>query len=174
MAEEQNVRTKKLYIMRHAKSSWDHPGLTDFQRPLNRRGLSDAPQMGDWMVSHDCVPDWVFSSTAIRARSTAELVTARFPNFSTDNLRLIDQLYHAPANVYLNLISQLNDNIHQSVMLIGHNPGLEDLVEELCGHYQVMSTAAIAVFDFCSDSWQQLARSGGELAAVWRPKEIFH
>ena len=126
------------------------------------------------MVAHGPTPDWVYSSTAKRAHSTAELVTAQFPNFTTDNLHLLDQLYHAPANVYLNLISQLDDKIHQSIMLIGHNPGLEELIEELSGHYQFMSTAAVAVFNLNQISWRQFAQSGGELAAVWRPQEIFY
>jgi phosphohistidine phosphatase len=175
---------KQLLIMRHAKSSWSDINSTDHERPLNRRGLKAAPQMGRFVAQQSCVPDLVFCSTAIRAQQTAELFIENCAGIELDQLYLVDEFYHASPRTYLEQLASI-DNVQSSngqtnarsietAMVIGHNPGLEELVLRLSGNYETMPTAAIAFFRLNIECWSAILNSkGAELIDVWRPKVIF-
>lgn len=161
---------KTLLLMRHAKSSWSDSELADHDRPLNRRGERDAPRMGRWLAQQGLLPDVVVSSTALRAVETARAVRESLPDAGefVEN----PELYHADVAAWTRVIRQIPPGV-QSVLAVGHNPGLEELLETLHDGWERMPTAAIAWFDLPLDDWAQFnpARSAA-LRAVWRPKEL--
>src|SRR5215470_18877532 len=124
---------KTLLVLRHAKSSWNDPALHDHERPLNKRGQRDAPRMGELVREYGLIPDVVISSDAVRARLTAEAVaeTARYAG----QILLDPHLYMACAADILSLLPTVRENADR-VMIVGHNPGLEKLVEQLTGERQ--------------------------------------
>ena len=161
---------KQLLVMRHAKSSWSHPNIEDHDRPLNQRGRRAAPQMGRWLIDQDLEPDLIISSTANRARSTAELIVQ-----TTDLDVMVEckaDLYHATAAEIVDVVQSVDDSI-QRLLLIGHNPGLESIIHVLSGEHETMPTAAIALLDLDIDHWANLpCRASGQLHGCWRPKEL--
>jgi phosphohistidine phosphatase len=164
--------SKQLLVMRHAKSSWANPGLTDFQRPLNKRGLRVAPQVGAFVHQQGLVPDLVVSSTAVRAKTTAEIFIQNCEGVGEDQLNVDQDFYHAPASVYLDYLNRFSDESANTLMFVGHNPGLEDLVERLSGGWEILPTAAVAHFDLGADRWSDIVFSRATLKNLWRPKEI--
>jgi len=161
---------KTLLVLRHAKSSWNDPALDDHERPLNKRGRRDAPRMGELVREYGLIPDVIISSDAVRARVTAEAVAeaARYAG----EIRLDPHLYLAcPADI-LSLLATVRENAGP-VMIVGHNPGLEKLVEQLTGDRQDMPTAALAQIGLPIDQWRDLKRSTrGTLVGLWRPEEL--
>lgn len=161
---------KNLLIMRHAKSSWSHSGLTDHQRPLNKRGKRDTPTMARLIADEDLVPDLVVSSTANRARMTAELFVEHCPGGDCQ-VSTTDEFYHASARVYLAYVAGFANTV-ETAMVVGHNPGLENLIESLAGEYERMPTAAIAHVIFDVDDWKKIEVENCSVQSIWRPKEI--
>lgn len=161
---------KTLLIMRHAKSSWDDPHQNDHDRPLNKRGKRDAPRMGSLLREQELIPDLVLSSSALRARRTAELVIEG--SGYRGETRMRSDLYAAEAETYLSVLQQLSDE-YQRVLLIGHNPGLENLLGLLCDVWERMPTAGLAVVSLSLESWKDLkAEPQGALLRIWRPKDL--
>lgn len=161
---------KTILIMRHAKSSWDDPDQDDHDRPLNKRGKRDAPRIGGLLRGQGLLPDLVISSTALRARRTAELVVQS--SGYGGEIRLRRDLYEAEADAYLSVLQQMSDDF-QRVLLIGHNPGLEHLLGLLCDVWERLPTAALAVVTLPLESWRELkAEPQGALQRIWRPKEV--
>ncbi|MYG49370.1 MAG: histidine phosphatase family protein, partial [Gemmatimonadales bacterium] len=126
---------KTLLILRHAKSSWDHPGLRDHDRPLNPRGRRDAPRMGRFMAERDLVPDRIVSSTAVRARTTAELAAAEFG--AGVEIETTYDLYGASPDGYVEVAEAMGGTAER-LMLVGHNPGITSLVWHLTGEGEYM------------------------------------
>ena len=161
---------KTALILRHAKSSWDNMHQPDHQRPLNKRGQRDAPRMGELILREQLTPDTIVSSTAQRARETAEAVAAA-SQFAGDIL-YDDNLYLAPPQVYLDLLQAMPDE-KQRVLLIGHNPGLEELVSRVTEQPTTMPTAALAHLQWELDCWQDLAQADtATLRDFWTPREL--
>lgn len=161
---------KTLLILRHAKSSWKKAELADHDRPLAKRGKRDAPRMGQLLRDEDLLPDLVISSSAKRARTTAEIVVEE-SGFEGD-LRLDRDLYSFDAEAYLEALTEVDD-IYERAMVVGHNPGLEELLEILTGEYQRLPTAALAQVELPIPSWADLdEETQGELVNLWRPKEL--
>jgi phosphohistidine phosphatase len=161
---------KILLLLRHAKSDWDDPTLDDIDRPLNARGLKDAPRMGKLLRKQELLPDLALCSDAKRARATLELVAEE--SGYQGEIRYTRDLYAAPADAFLEALSVLPGE-YKSVMLVGHNPSLEELLYKLTGQRQPLSTAALAQVRLLIESWQELgAQTRGELVHIWRPKEI--
>ena len=160
---------KTLLVLRHAKSSWNDPALVDHERPLNKRGRRDAPRMGELVREHGLIPDVVISSDAVRARLTAEAVAeaARYAG----EILLDPHLYLAcPADIH-SLLTTVRENAG-TVMIVGHNPGLEKLVEQLTGERQDLPTAALAQIGLPIDQWRDLKLSTrGTLVGLWRPQK---
>ena len=161
---------KTLLVLRHAKSSWNDPALDDHERPLNKRGRRDAPRMGALVREYGLTPDLVISSDAVRARLTAEAV-AEASRYAGEIL-LDPHLYAAgPADI-LSLLPTVPEN-PETVMIVGHNPGLETLVEQLTGERQDLPTAALAQIDLAIDQWRDLTQSTrGTLVGLWRPEQL--
>jgi phosphohistidine phosphatase len=161
---------KTLLILRHAKSSWKQPDQADHDRPLNERGKSDAPRVGRLLREEDLVPDLIVSSTAKRARKTAAKV-AEGSGYGGE-IQLSDELYLAPPKTYLGVLRQVAD-AHSRVMVVGHNPGLEELLTLLTGDESSLPTAALAYITLPIDRWSELnTGTRGHLVNLWTPKEF--
>lgn len=161
---------KSLFLMRHAKSSWKDSNLPDYQRPLNKRGKKDAPLMGKHLKAQKLVPQYILSSSAVRARQTVEALTesAGF----TGEILFLDQLYMAEVDEYIKALREVPDNI-DSVMVVGHNPGMETLLQILSDRIEALPTAVIARLNLPLDRWSSLgAETAGELVEIWHPREF--
>ena len=162
---------KTLLILRHAKSSWSDESLPDYERPLNNRGLKDAPRMGKLLKEYELLPNLVLCSTAKRARDTADLVIAA--SGYAGELRLIPELYSFLSRPYFEVLHGLPDR-YKRVLLVGHNPGLEELLVALTGEAASLPTAALAQVNLPIQAWEELAlNADGELINLWKPKELF-
>jgi phosphohistidine phosphatase len=141
---------KTVILLRHAKSSWDSPALSDFQRPLNSRGIRDAPRIGAWIAEQGIRPVAVLCSAATRAQETlAGLQTTL--DLGT-NITITDDLYLATPTTAVELLSRVDDSVECS-LVIAHNPGMEGLLWGLCGTDNSMPTCALAVIELPIDSW---------------------
>lgn len=160
---------KTLLILRHAKSSWKDASLPDHDRPLKKRGERAAAQMGRLLAEKALTPQRILSSTATRARATAELCAAACGY--TGEIVATPEFYAAGPPAYLKALRQLDD-AYQRVMVVGHNPGLEYLVELLTGQTALLPTAALARVELPITTWEELFTAPkGTLAALWTPHE---
>src|SRR5215813_3222366 len=151
---------KTLYLLRHAKSSWDDPGLKDFDRPLNERGLKAAPKVGAYMRKEKIHPDLVLSSPALRARQTTTLVCEAAGLSSVVNFD--ERIYEASAPRLFEIVSQFEARL-SAVMMVGHNPGFEELLAALTGDARRLPTAALACIEFDIEQWSDVAAGEGRL-----------
>lgn len=164
-----NKSSKLLLMLRHAKSSWEFADLSDHDRPLNNRGKRDAPKIGKKLLKEGLVPNLIISSSAIRAHSTAKKV-AKACGYEEEIL--IDHtLYDSGHSEYLNALRNQEDR-YDIIMLVGHNPISEELVEVLTGEMVTMPTCAVACVRLPIESWKQIKpQTRGELLNLWSPKE---
>ena len=161
---------KNLLVLRHAKSSWEFNDLSDHDRPLNNRGKRDAPRMGKVLLKERLIPQLIISSSAVRAHSTAKKV-AKACGYE-DEILIDPALYGSGYSDYLNVLINQEDK-HDIIMLVGHNPISEQLVEVLTGEIVTMPTCAIACISLPITSWKQIiAKTKGQLLNLWRPKEL--
>lgn len=145
--------TKTLYLMRHAKAGWMDMHLGDFNRPLNQRGLLDAPEMGQRLQKRGVNPQIVLCSPAQRTRQTAELLIKEFDG-TMDGVQFDDRIYEADPDTLLDLIQSLPDTC-SSAMLIGHNPSIGFLANQLSDvHIDQMPTCAIATIELEAHDWK--------------------
>lgn len=167
---------KSLLLLRHAKSDWGSPEQPDIERPLNQRGHQSAALMGTWLMRQHIQPEWAICSTAQRVRET---MTDLCSNLSLpESLIQFDQrLYLADLNTLLDSLSQCPNDMDY-ILLVGHNPGLEQLLIYLCGPNlprsksgKLMATATLAHINL-PDDWHQLAPECGKLKQIIRPNEI--
>ena len=160
---------KTLLLLRHAKSSWKESGLRDFDRPLNGRGRKAAETMGRFIRKKKVVPDLVLSSPAVRARETIEAIMkiAELPS----ELRYDDRIYDAGAMRLLEVISQIEDE-RNTVLMVGHNPGMEELLALLTDQLEHMATATLAKIDLNGASWSKVVEEKGNLDWIVKPKEL--
>ena len=161
---------KTLLLLRHAKSSWGDGDLADFDRPLNNRGRHDAPRMGQLLARHELTPDLIITSAARRAATTAELV-AMAAEYAGD-IQYTNELYLADPDTFLEVARETDDSVAR-LLLVGHNPGIEELVAALAGRDERMPTAALACFRLDIDHWRDLTdETAAEMLHLWRPKEL--
>jgi phosphohistidine phosphatase SixA len=161
---------KTLLILRHAKSSWEDEKLPDIDRPLNKRGRHDAPRIGDLIKAEGLLPDLIISSTAKRTRSTVELVAGA--SDYDGEIRWDESLYAAEPQAYITALRALPAEVER-VMVVGHNPGLEELVAMLTDEWARLPTAALAQVSLDIANWSDLEfEPVGKLVHVWRPKEL--
>jgi phosphohistidine phosphatase len=147
---------KELLLVRHAKSSWDDPSLDDHDRPLNERGLRNAPEMGKRIQGWGIRPDVWISSTALRAITTAE-VMAEQNGFPPDQIQRSKDLYHASASELQGFIARLDDRIG-SAILFGHNPGMTTLVSNLYGlPIGNVPTCGVVHLQFNENTWSAVS-----------------
>lgn len=161
---------KTLLIMRHAKSSWSNPSLSDHERPLKERGRRDAPMMGRLIRSQELTPGVIISSSAERALMTADAV-ADACSYEGE-LKITRELYHGDTEDYVQVIQRLGSN-HDIIMVVGHNPGMEELLEQLVGQWHRLPTAALAEVQLDIEDWTDLTEDEeGELVNLWLPREV--
>lgn len=164
---------KTVILIRHAKSSWDDPSMTDFERPLNERGKKDAPEMAARLMKRKPKVDAFISSPAKRAKKTATIFAKEY-GVEKDDLMLVDKLYHADERDFLEVITQLPESL-ESIAVFSHNPGLTDFVNTLtpdeirtdnvptCGMFAISFEA----------SWQMFKDAPKKFLFFDYPKNLF-
>jgi phosphohistidine phosphatase len=156
--------------MRHAKSSWRDDSLADHDRPLNKRGRQDAPRMGRLLRREDRRPDLIVTSSARRARDTAEAV-AQASGYDGE-IRVTRSLYGAEEDDFLAVLRGLPAEA-ATVLLVSHNPGLESLLAELAGQFERLPTGAVACLSLDLAAWSELSEeTPARLLDVWLPRNV--
>ncbi|MGO9445267.1 MAG: SixA phosphatase family protein [Thiobacillaceae bacterium] len=145
---------RTLFLVRHAKSSWDGVALPDMERPLADRGKRDAPMMGKRLAKRQVKPGLILSSPALRALSTAEIIANEL-DYRAKDIVVDDRLYATDAETLLGVVGELSDRL-KCVMLFGHNPEFTDLAHRLSNEVTLMPTCAVAEFSFESKSWSTI------------------
>lgn len=164
-----NLPSRQLLIMRHAKSSWSDPGMADFDRPLNPRGQTAAPLMGQRLTANNVQMDIILASTARRVRETLHLLESTWKHGA--QVIWEKQLYLAGVPTLLGHLSAL-DSAWSRVMLIGHNPGLSELLMHLADHSTDMPTAAVAMLEGPGLAWPRaLKHRPWKQREYWTPKD---
>jgi phosphohistidine phosphatase len=158
---------KTLLLLRHAKSSWKQPTNGDHERKLKKRGRKDARKIAERLLAEGLLPDLILCSSARRCRQTAEQLI-----HSSDyrgEARTTGELYEADAPRLREAISKLSDQFGR-VMVIAHNPGMEEFLETVVGEHTPLTTSALAAVDIPISSWSDLsAETRGNLIKVWQP-----
>lgn len=163
---------KILYLARHAKSSWSHPELIDFERPLNKRGKRDAPFMGKVLREMNVSPHLIITSPALRAFRTARIISSQL-GYSVEDIFTAEAIYEATAGELIKLIQEI-DNKFNSLMLFGHNPSLT-----LANNYlsnktmENIPTCAIVCLQFDVESWKDVKPDSGKLIFFEYPQKYF-
>lgn len=161
---------KTVLLLRHAKSSWRDRDLDDAFRPLKKRGKRAAPRMGQLLGELNLRPDLIVSSNAVRALDTARLV-AEACGYRGEVIPTAE-LYHADPETHLSLLRSMPP-ISERILLVGHNPGMEDLIAHLIGRRELFPTAALAYIELHCTRWTEITPAlTGELLGLWRPKEL--
>ena len=165
-----------LYLMRHAKSDWHSAAQSDFERPLNTRGVKDAARMGQWLKTQDLRPHLLLASPAQRARQTV-MAVIDILGVKEDEVVFEKDLYLAGRSTLVNVLRAVPGNA-ESVLLVAHNPGMDELVEwlaleppPLSESGKLMTTAAIAMFSLSSE-WAGLKPGSASLQQLVRPREL--
>jgi phosphohistidine phosphatase len=146
---------KTLVLVRHAKSAWGDPSLADHDRPLNDRGRRDAPEMGRRIRERGITPGVILSSTAVRARTTAEAIAEEL-GAAAGTLTLDERLYGSSPETILDVVAELDDDL-TTALVVAHDPGMSDLAYRLSGEIEHMPTCAVAEFRFAAWSWAEIA-----------------
>jgi phosphohistidine phosphatase len=160
---------KTLFLLRHAKSSWKDATLKDFDRPLNKRGLKDIKIIGKFIRRKSISPSLIISSTAERARLTAELLL-KSSGLKVE-LRFDERIYEASVDRLLEVISEVEETCTE-VMLIGHNPGFENLHSSLTGMTSPLPTAGLACIELSVDKWSRVRPGTGRTKLFVTPKVL--
>lgn len=164
---------KNIYLVRHAKSSWKHANLPDFERPLNDRGERDAPFMGELLNKHNIKPDLVISSNAKRAILTVENICSKI-EYPIENIEFRKDIYEAAGSELLEIIKSVS-NKHDSLMMVGHNPGMTTLSNYLTGEFiDNIPTCGIVSIEFICDAWNEIGMDAGKLKWFEFPGKYFN
>ncbi len=169
------MNSKELILIRHGKSSWDSAATTDFERPLNERGVRDSRRLGGFVAEQGWEPRWVISSPALRASTTCDLVCDPL-NVPSTRIWRDRRVYEAGLQTLKNVIGETPD-LPGRLFLIGHNPGLESLLLELCPDAPVMdsgklfTTANLARIGL-PGRWDDLSAGAGRLLDLVRPGDL--
>lgn len=162
---------RTLYLVRHAKSSWDFPALDDKDRPLNKRGKRDAPKMGQVLKQKGEMPELIISSPAKRAFSTAKKI-AKELGYPAKNIEKDSKLYMADVENFFSVIKKTNKNVNK-LMLISHNFGITYFANYISGSaIDNIPTCGAVRIDFEIDSWKKIEKKKGELIFFEHPKKI--
>jgi len=162
---------KTLFLLRHAKSSWNDPSLDDINRPLNKRGNRDAPEMGRRLAEYVVKPEIIVSSPALRAFKTAEKA-AEGLGLEKKGIRIDERVYSWDSDAVLNVINSLDDK-YKSAMIVFHNPAITDLVNELSGaRIDNVPTCGLATVSFDTEKWTGIKKGNGKLLNFDYPKKV--
>jgi phosphohistidine phosphatase len=160
---------KTLLLLRHAKASRDDADLADHERPLTERGKRAAKEAGRFLLHEELVPELIVSSTAVRARKTAQKAAKQcdYPRA----IELEEQLYLGNAQTHYSVVRRIKPG-WQRILLVGHNPGISDFLNRLTLGEDEMPTAGLAIVQLPIKQWKDLtARTRGKLLKLWRPRE---
>lgn len=162
---------RRLYMIRHAKSSWSNPTVSDYERVLNERGERDAPMMGNVMKKLNIIPDIIISSTAKRAAQTAKKIATAI-GYDIKNIKWVEKLYHCNPPVLEEVIYELDDDVH-TVFIVAHNPGITDFVNQLSPSFSLdnMPTCGIVGAEFELSSWSEFGRVKKQVILFEYPKK---
>ncbi len=161
---------KTLVLIRHSKSDWTDPHLTDIERPLNKRGKRDAPFMAKLLKEKGIIPDLILSSPATRAIQTLNYFLQEY-QFDKNKVIIRDEIYTMGATAIRKLISSIDDK-HNVVFLFGHNPDITSLGNQLSDMFvENIPTTGILCIDFDFDSWKEILTKGGKLRFFEYPKK---
>ena len=173
---------RRLVLLRHAKAVADRPGVDDSDRVLADRGRADAVRIGQYLKEEGCVPELVLCSSAARTRQTLELVLPHLG--AAPALKYLDELYLARWLAVVNIVRQTPKTVN-ALMVVGHNPGLEDCARKLArppgdaqgrklhdAMREKFPTGAVAVLDFESFDWSNIQPGDGELEFFTSPKDL--
>lgn len=161
---------KTLYIVRHAKSSWKYPLLTDFERPLNQRGRKNARRMGTVLQGRAAHPDLILSSPANRAATTARLIATAL-QYPLEQIQYPAVLYQFDAQALIPVVQQIDD-ASQSVMIVGHQPAVSALVAFIAERAQShFPTAAVCCLNLDIPAWAGIAGGCGQVIFCDRPNQ---
>ncbi len=161
---------KKLLLLRHAKSCWEDSSLADHDRPLKPRGVKAARRIGQLIGAQHCCPDLVLCSTAVRAKETLRLVLEEIDG--TPPVEYVERLYHCSLDVFVSVLQSIPWDL-PVVMLVGHNPGLEEFLSHLTGQPQTMPTGALGRIELDLSQWSDFnSATEGRLVDLWRPREL--
>lgn len=163
---------KKILIMRHAKSSWNNGSLKDFDRPLNERGMKDAPRMGKYLKEQGIIPDQLIGSPALRAKQTLLKLSDEL-GFDHEKIIWDEDLYFRSSLSYIHALNRMKEQ--SSVVLIaGHYPMVSDVVSKLAGREltEHFSTATIACLEAEIDQWENLDEGMCKLKWMKKPKQL--
>lgn len=161
---------KIIYLVRHAKSSWDHPELRDFDRPLNERGKRDAPKMGRRLKEREIVPDLMLSSPANRALTTCKTI-AQIIGYDDKAIKTNQGIYHANEDDLINIVRELPDNVNE-VMIFGHNPGLTEFANLILKeNIANIPTTGVVACRLTIDHWKDFKPGCGKLLFFDFPKK---
>src|SRR5258708_6852115 len=162
---------KKLYLVRHAKSSWDNIAMDDFDRPLNERGEKDAPRMAKLLKHRDVVPDRVITSPANRALSTCRAF-AKVLDFEKKKIIAEQKLYHAGSETILKVLASLPEHKEENevVLLFGHNPGITEFANDLLNiSIDDIPTCGVVEATLDIDKWKEISFGCGKMDAFDYP-----
>ena len=161
---------KQLILVRHAKSDWGDPALGDHERPLNKRGQRNAPEMGERLAEREVHPDRIYTSSALRARTTAEII-AEALDYPAGDIEQGEGLYHAGVDTWLDFISGLEDSL-SCVMCFGHNPGLTELAHfEFGCELSNIPTCGVLTRAFAADHWAKVSETQPDQVDFDYPKK---
>lgn len=162
---------KTLYIVRHAKSSWDHPGLPDYERPLLDNGKRKTEKIIEYLIHQDAKPDLILSSHAIRAKETAALI-AKGLSYQADKIQILTIIYQGNEDDLINLIYGL-PNEKNSIMIVGHNPTFTSLANHfLAEPIDWLPTSGVVCIEFKTDKWENIIGAEKRTKFVISPKLI--
>lgn len=158
---------KQLLLIRHGKSDWGNINLSDFDRPLNKRGKENAPEMAERLIKRGFKIDLMVSSPAKRAKSTAKYFAEAY---NIDHIQFEESIYEANTNALLKVVNGLNNGADH-VIMFGHNPGFTDFANALCdADIYNIPTAGMVLISFPFDSWQMVSKGTGEMVFFDYPK----
>lgn len=161
---------KTLLLMRHAKSSWKDTELADHERPLKKRGHKDVVNIAKVLKKKDLIPDYILTSSAVRSVETANDLAEKV-GYKGD-ISVQDVLYMAEPRTYIEKIQSVPNEANR-LLVVGHNPGLESLVQILGDKIDAMPTGGVAVIVLPVKTWEELTlETEGELSRLWRPDEL--
>jgi phosphohistidine phosphatase len=148
---------KNLFIIRHGKSDWDRPGVSDIDRPLKERGIRDAHEMAKRGLEQGLVPDLIISSPANRALNTARIFS-KVLGYSPDSILINQDLYLAESDEIMEVIAAA-DNSSNTLMLFGHNPGFTELTDDLSNlNIDNLPTTGMVLLKFKAESWEEISK----------------
>jgi len=162
---------KQLLLVRHAKSDWGDASLNDFDRPLNKRGHANAPEMAQRLVNQEITPELIVSSPALRALTTANYF-AKAWQIPSDDIQQESEIYEANVKALLSVVASFDDELNQ-IALFGHNPGLTDFANYLSNaHIYNMPTCSVVLIEFPFDDWEEISANTGKVLLFDYPKSL--